>query len=135
MTFPSSVPAGKSPVSGETPVTPVTATPEITIQEFQRLSLRTGTILTAEIHPQADRLLVIKVDIGEPEPRQVVAGIRSGYQPENLIGKQVVVVANLKTAVLRGIESRGMILAATDATAGIVLLALEKPVAPGSTVK
>ncbi len=134
MTLPSEEPAaGKSPASPETPPTPP-ITPEISLQDFQRLSLRSGKIVAAELHPQADRLLVLKVDIGETEPRQVVAGIRSAYQIADLIGKQVVVVANMKSAMLRGIESRGMILAASDLS-GLVLVSPERPVAPGSTVK
>lgn len=85
---------------------------EITFEEFGRLDLRVGRVLTAESHPKADRLLVLSVDIGEETPRQIVAGLASRFEPDALPGRRVVVVANLKPAMLRGIESQGMILAA-----------------------
>ena len=84
----------------------------IGIEDFAKISLRTGQVLSAEPHPDADRLLVMKVDIGEAEPRQIVAGIRDRFTPEDVVGRQVVVVANLKPANLRGVESQGMLLAA-----------------------
>lgn len=93
-----------------------------------------ATITAAELHPKADRLLVLTLDVGESTPRQVVSGIRSNYQPEELIGKQVVVVANLKPATLRGVASQGMVLAGSDET-GIVLLHPGRPLKPGSIVK
>ena len=98
------------------------------------MKLRTGIIQAAEAHPNADRLLVLQVDIGEEKPRQLVAGIKAAYEPSQLIGKQVVVVANLKPATLRGVESQGMVLAATDAT-GIVLLSPERATAAGSSIR
>jgi methionine--tRNA ligase beta chain len=106
----------------------------ITIDEFARIELRVGTIRHAEPHPNADRLVVLKVDLGEAGERQLVAGIRASYAPEALPGRQVVVVANLAPAKLRGIESQGMILAGSD-TSGIALLSPERPLAPGSRVK
>lgn len=105
----------------------------ITIEEFRRLDLRVGTITAADAHPNADRLLVLRVDIGGEE-RQVVAGIRAHYPSETLRGRQVIVVANLAPAMLRGVESQGMVLAAADGDR-VVLLALEQPVAPGSSVR
>lgn len=104
------------------------------IQDFRKLSLRVGTIISAEDHPNADRLLVLKVDIGEDSPRQVVAGIKQSYQTADLIDKQVIIVVNLKTAVLRGIESQGMILAASD-EASMVLLSPEHPMPAGCIVR
>ena len=106
----------------------------ITIDEFQRLDLRVGTVRSAEAHPKADRLLVLQVDLGGDEQRQLVAGIRAHYQPEQLIGRQVVVVANLAPAVLRGVESQGMVLAASDGDR-VVLMATDQPVSPGSRVR
>ena len=97
--------------SGKTSGPPQLAEP-IGIEDFAKISLRTGRVLSAEPHPDADRLLVMKVDIGEPEPRQIVAGIRNRFAPEDVVGRQVVVVANLKPANLRGVESQGMLLAA-----------------------
>ena len=138
MTVPSPDPAGKSevPVKAPAPVAEILgASSEIPLQVFQRIQLRVGVIRAAEIHPQADRLLVLQVDMGEAQPRQVVAGIRATYQPADLIGKQVVVVANLKPALLRGVESKGMVLAGSDAAAGIVILSPERALSPGSPVK
>jgi methionyl-tRNA synthetase len=104
----------------------------ITIDEFRKVELKVATVKSAEAHPNADRLLVLKVDLGSEE-RQIVAGIRAHYTPEELVGKQVVVVANLETAKLRGVESQGMVLAASD-TDRIVVLTPEKEVAPGAKV-
>ncbi len=81
---------------------------------FSKIALRTGKVLSAEAHPNADKLLVLKVDIGEAEPRQIVAGIASKFQPDELVGRRVVVVANLKPAKIRKVESQGMLLAAGD---------------------
>ena len=111
------------------PATP--ASSEITIDDFMRVDLRVGTIRKAEPHPNADRLVVLSVDLGEEQERQLVAGIRAHYEPEALVGKQIVVVANLKPAKLRGVESRGMILAASD-DSGVHVLAPDAPTAPGS---
>src|SRR6266540_5799222 len=85
----------------------------ITIEEFGKVELRVATIKAAEPHPNADRLLVLKIDLGTEE-RQLVAGIRAHYTPEELVGKQIVVVANLQPVTLRGVESQGMLLAASD---------------------
>lgn len=85
---------------------------EIAFEDFAKVALRVGKVVAADGHPDADRLLVLKVDIGEAEPRQIVAGIASKYSPQDLIGRTVVVVANLAPAKLRGVESQGMLLAA-----------------------
>ena len=90
--------------------------------------------MRAEAHPRADRLLVLTVDIGG-EHRQLVAGIRSHYPPESLVGRQIVVVANLAPTILRGVESQGMLLAASDAEGRLAVLAPEQPVAAGAPVK
>jgi len=97
----------------------------ITIEQFQQVELRVGTVKEAVAHPKADRLLVLKVDLGTEE-RQIVAGIRAHYEPEALVGTQVVVVANLAPATLRGVESQGMLLAASSEGA----LAVVRPAAP-----
>lgn len=106
----------------------------ITIEQFQALELRVATVKTAEPHPKADRLLVLTVDLGGEE-RQLVAGIRAHYAPETLVGKQVVVVANLEPAVLRGVESQGMVLAASDGAGNLALIAPERAIAAGGTVR
>ena len=104
----------------------------ITIDEFRNIELRVATIQHAEPHPNADRLMIVKIDLGSEE-RQLVAGIRGHYTPDELIGKQVVVVANLQPAKLRGLESQGMLLAASDGE-NTVILTPEKKVSPGSRV-
>ncbi len=94
--------------------------PEITIDDFAKLDLRVGTVLSCEKHPKADRLLVSQIDIGS-EVRQIVSGIASHYTPEQMVGKKLIVVANLKPAKLRGVESQGMILAGeTSESLGLV---------------
>lgn len=93
-------------------VSPHDAGEPISFDDFARVKLRVGLVLDAEAHPNADKLLVLKVDVGEDQPRTIVAGIRSKFAPEDLKGRKVVVVANLKPAKLRGIESHGMLLAA-----------------------
>ena len=104
----------------------------VSINEFRGIELKVATIKKAEPHPNADKLLVLQVDLGSEE-RQIVAGIRGHYAPEELIGKQVVVVANLETAKLRGLESQGMVLAASDGER-IVILTPEKQVSPGARI-
>jgi len=105
----------------------------ITIEEFSQIDLRVATIKAVEPHPNADRLFVLRIDLGTEE-RQLVAGIRAHYAPEELIGKQIVVVANLQPATLRGVESQGMLLAASDGEK-VIVLSPEKPIAPGSKVR
>lgn len=104
----------------------------ITIDEFRKLEIKVATIKKAEPHPNADKLLVLQMDMGSEE-RQIVAGIRGHYAPEELVGKQIVIVANLETAKLRGVESQGMLLAASDGDR-IVILTPEKEVNPGAKV-
>jgi len=104
-----------------------------TIEDFRKLELKVGEIKEVSEHPDADRLYVIIVDLGD-KTKQVVAGIRGSYQKEDLVGKQVVVVDNLDPAVLRGVESQGMILAGSDER-GIIIVSPEKKIKLGSTVK
>ncbi len=104
----------------------------ITIDDFRNLDLRVGTVTSAEPHPNADRLMVLKVDLGSEE-RQLVAGVRGHYSADELTGRQFVVVANLKPAKLRGIESQGMILAASTDDQ-LVILAPDQHIAPGAKV-
>ena len=105
----------------------------ITIDQFKQIELRVGTIRNAEPHPNADRLLVLRVDVGGEE-RQVVAGIRAHYDPATLVGRQVVVVANLEAATLRGVQSQGMVLAAADGDR-VVLVRPDDAVAAGAVVR
>lgn len=107
--------------------------PTIPFNIFTQLDLRIGTITMAEAIESADKLLRLEVDIGE-EKRQLVAGIRSAYAPDELVGKQIVVVANLEPRVLKGVESQGMLLCA-DGAEGPVLLAPERDVPTGAIIK
>lgn len=106
----------------------------ITIEDFSRIELRVATVLSAEAHPNADRLVVLKIDLGG-EQRQLVAGIRKHYEPAELVGKRIVVVANLQPATLRGVESQGMLLAASDEEGRLALVTPEKEVGIGARVK
>jgi tRNA-binding protein len=104
----------------------------ISIDDFRKVELKIATVKSAEPHPNADRLMVLKVDLGDEE-RQICAGIRNHYTPKDLIGRQIVVVANLETAKLRGMESQGMLLAASD-DGRVIILTPEKSVQPGAKV-
>lgn len=116
-------PAGPAPAPAD----------QITIEEFQKVRLRAGKVVAAEKVAGADRLLKLSVDIGS-EVRTVVAGIAMKYAPESLVGKTLVIVANLKPAKLRGVESQGMILAA-DAAGSPIVATFEDEVPPGSVVR
>ena len=105
----------------------------ISIQDFSEIDLRVAEIKAVEEHPNADKLLVLKVDTGDGE-KQLVAGIKNHYSAEELIGRKIIVVNNLAPAVLRGVESQGMLLAAKDDDK-VVLLTIEKDVKPGSRVQ
>lgn len=107
--------------------------PEITIDDFAKVELKVGTITECKPHPKADRLLVEQIDLGD-EVRQVVSGIAEHYKPEELVGKQVIVVTNLKPVKLRGVESQGMLLcAANDKDLSFVSVAKDMP--NGTTVR
>jgi methionyl-tRNA synthetase len=106
----------------------------ITIEDFRKLELRVGIIKEVNDHPQADRLYVLRVEMGGGISKQLVAGIKTSYAKESLIGKQVVVVDNLQPACLRGVESQGMILAASDEN-GVAVVTPDRSVSLGSTVK
>ncbi len=114
--------------------------PEITFEDFARLDLRVAKIVHAEPHPNADRLLKLQLDDGSGTPRQICAGIREFYQPDDLVGKSIIIVANLASRKIRGEESRGMMLAASDAPKGndgprgVVVMTPMSEIAPGSTV-
>lgn len=105
----------------------------IGFEEFQKMDLRVGKIVTAERVEKTDKLLKLKVDLGT-EKRQLVAGIASFYQPEDLVGKEIIVIANLQPKTLMGIESQGMLLAA-DVEGRPVLLKPDAKVPPGTKVQ
>ena len=95
----------------------------IEIGDFAKVDLRVGEVLTAERVPKSDKLLRFTIDLGEAEPRQILAGIAEYYEPEKMIGRKVVIVSNLKPRKLRGFESQGMILAASVGDEGKPVLA------------
>lgn len=99
---------------------------EITIDDFTKIELKVGTIIAAEKHPKADRLLVEQIDLGT-ETRQIVSGIAKTFEPKDVIGKKVVVVSNLKPVKLRGVESQGMILCASNKDLDIVTILKDLP--------
>lgn len=109
------------------------AKPQITIDDFDKLDLVVGKVLEAKDHPDADKLLVFSVDIGEAKPRTIVSGIKKWYKPEDLVGKNVVVVKNLKPIKMRGIESQGMMLASGEDD--VVMLTTLKEVKPGEVIR
>jgi methionyl-tRNA synthetase len=106
----------------------------IPIETFQQLDLRVVEILAAEKVPKADKLLKLSIRVGAEE-RQLVAGIAQHYQPEDLVGKKVVIVANLQPAKIRGIESQGMILAASTEDGKLAIVSPEREIASGARVK
>ena len=137
---PQPLPAAVTTTTTPTPAAPA-ATPapiapaQITIDEFMKIQLKTAKIISAERVPKSEKLLKLQVSLGEgTEQRQIVAGIGKKYEPEALIGKTIVIVANLKPAKLMGIESQGMVLAAGDSEVRGLVTILEE-VDPGTKVK
>ncbi len=121
---------------GKQPRAVIEPASEITYEDFAKLDLRVGRVVSCERVPKSDKLLKCMIDLGEPTPRQVVAGIGKSFTPEGLVGKQVTVVFNLKPAKLMGQESRGMILAAAgESEADLALIAPEKDRPVGTRVK
>lgn len=117
------------------PVAP-SADDEIDIDHFARVKLRTATIEAVEPLPKSKKLYKLQVDVGELGKRQIVSGIALHYTPEQLIGKQIVVIVNLKPAKLMGVESQGMLLAAsTEGDASLALLTPDKSITAGSRVR
>jgi methionyl-tRNA synthetase len=106
--------------------------PLVTIDEFKRLDLRVAKVLEARPHPNADKLVLLKIDVGDQQ-KQIIAGIRAWYTPESLVGRSIVVVNNLQPAMLRGEESNGMLLAATSGDQVIVLVP-DRDCAPGAKI-
>lgn len=113
---------------------PAEATSQITIEDFMKVELRVARVVEAESLENSDKLLKLQLDI-DGERRQVVAGIKVNYEPLDLIGRQVVMVFNLKPAKLRGVESQGMLLAAVDADGGAILLQPDKETPEGAKVR
>ncbi len=113
------------------------AKPTITYDDFCKLDLRVATVLEAVDHPNANKLICLKIDLGD-EQRQIIAGLKEHVDCEALVGKQIVVVANLEPRKMRGMESNGMLLAASaigqDEARRVVILTTAADVPPGSSV-
>jgi methionyl-tRNA synthetase len=105
----------------------------VTYDEFAEIELKVAQIITAERVPKSDKLLKLMIDIGEQSPRQLLAGIAQHYAPETLVGKKVVVVANLKPRKMMGLESNGMVLAASGEKE-LFVLSIDGDLPPGSRV-
>jgi len=128
---PAALPAA---IPAETP----SGKPIVQYEDFAKLDLRVARIVAAEAHPNADKLIVLKIDMGGGQERQILAGIRQWYAPEQLVGKSIVLVANLAPRKMRGLESNGMLLAATvkegDEYRDVVVITPDREVPPGSPV-
>jgi methionyl-tRNA synthetase len=119
-------PAAGTPVAPSEPA-------KVRYEDFAKLDLRVARVLEAREHPNASKLLLLKIRVGTVE-KQIVAGIRGHYEPQALVGTQIVVVNNLEPAMIRGEESNGMLLAGSD-DSGVVLVRPERELAEGSKVK
>ena len=110
--------------------------PVISFDDFLKLDLRVATVTEVAEHPNADKLIVLQIDLGG-EKRQIIAGLKEYYAPEALLGKQIVVVANLEPRKMRGMESQGMLLAGSAVDGedrSVIILTPDAPLPPGSTV-
>jgi methionyl-tRNA synthetase len=125
----------ESTVSGSAPAptTPPAVFNLVSYDTFAKIELRVANVLEAREHPNANKLLLLRIKVGDAE-KQIVAGIRGHYEPAALVGRQVVVVNNLEPAMIRGEESNGMLLAASD-DQGVVLLRPDRETACGAKVK
>ena len=134
-TPPSTTTAPATQTAMPAPTTAPAGPAMIQFDDFAKVDLRVATVLDCQPHPNADKLLVLQVDLGT-EKRQICAGIRAYYQPADLVGKQIIVVANLAPRTLRGQVSHGMLLAAHDAggSGNVVVMSPSGPVGAGSKV-
>jgi len=107
----------------------------IPIDDFLKVDMRVGLVLTAERVKGSDKLMRMTVDIGEPQPRTIVAGIAEAYAPADLLNRKVVIVANLQPRKLKGIQSDGMIVAASVADGKPVLAGFHEDISPGARLK
>ena len=113
-----------------------TTKPTITYDDFAKLDLRVATVIECKPHTKGDKLLILLIELAGGERRQLLAGLRQHYPPEQLIGKQIVVVANLAPREIMGEISNGMLLAATDALSGkVIFISPSETVGPGSQVR
>ncbi len=131
---PEALPAQPATPAPPAPVAPPEVPAVITIDDFMKIHLKVAKVLEAERMPKSQRLLKLKVDAGEAEPRTILAGIAESYEPEAMIGKTIVIVANLAPRKMMGIESNGMVLAASPDGGAAIVLNVE-PAAPGTRVR
>ena len=108
--------------------------PEISYDDFAKLDIRVGTVIAAEMVPETDKLIKCTIDFGELGRRTIVSGIAQWKKPEELVGKQLPYIVNLAPRILRGVESQGMLLAASDES-GVALLQPERNVPSGTKLK
>lgn len=109
---------------------------EVKFQDWLKLQLKVGKILKVEDIKEADKLYKLEVDIGEKKPRIMVAGLKQYYKPDELKGKSCIILANLEPKTLKGIESKGMILAAvSEDESEVILLTTEKDIKPGTKIR
>ena len=108
--------------------------PEITYEDFAKLDIRIGTVVAAELVPETDKLNKCTVDFGELGQRTIVSGIAQWKKPEELVGRQLPYIVNLAPRILRGVESQGMLIAASDES-GVALLAAERTLPAGTRLK
>lgn len=143
----SNTPSAAAPAAAAAAPAPAPGGPKpvIPFEDFAKVDLRVAKILHAENHPKADRLFKLQLDDGSGMPRQICAGIRDYYKAEDLVGRLIIIVANLAPRVIRGEESRGMLLAASDlpkdaaaadpnAVRKVIILRPDADIAPGSIV-
>ena len=112
------------------------AKPQITFDQFTAVDLRVAKVISAADHPNADKLTVLTIDLGPLGQRQIVAGIKQHYNPQDLIDKLIAVVVNLQPRKMRGLDSQAMLLAAVegDPPTSVVLLTLDNPLPPGTPI-
>ena len=131
---PPPAPATTPPLSPQAPQPPPQpATDVLTFAEFQRMKLLTAEVLSAVVHPKADKLVILQIKVGE-RTKQIVAGIREFYAPEQLVGRTIIIVDNLQPRKLRGEESCGMLLAVSLPDGGLRLLTTDGPAPSGLSV-
>jgi methionyl-tRNA synthetase len=125
-----------APAAPPAAAAPTAAAPSapITIDDFMKVDLRTAKVLSAERLPKSKKLLKLSVDVGEPAPRTILAGIAESYEPEQIVGRSIVIVANLKPREMMGTVSQGMVLAASS-DGGAAMLVNPEPAAPGTRVR
>ncbi len=108
---------------------------KIPYSDFEKLDLRVGKILQVEDHPNANKLYILTVDLGEEKPRTIIAGLKPYYKKEELINKKTIFIANLEPRKILGLESNGMILAADNAKGKVIFLSPEKDIEEGAKIR